>query len=69
MKSNTALNTFECDVYVINIDKSLEKRVSDHSNLILKCKRPYMVTNEVLWSSSGDDWYCTQTKAHQKLIF
>ncbi len=47
MKSNTALNTFECDVYVINIDKSLEKRVSDHSNLILKCKCPYMVTNGV----------------------
>ncbi len=29
---HTTLNTSECDVYVINIEKSKEKRVSDHSN-------------------------------------
>ncbi len=45
--SNNALNTSECDVYVINIEKGMEKHVSDHSNHIWKWSRPYMVTNGV----------------------
>ncbi len=42
---HTTLNTSECDVYVINIEKSMEKHVSDHSNHIWKWSPPYMVTN------------------------
>ncbi len=47
LKSNTALTTSECDVYFIDIEKSMEKHVSDHSKYIWKWRRPYMVTNGV----------------------
>ncbi len=37
------LNTSECDAYIINIEISKEKHVSDHSTHTWR--RPYMVTN------------------------
>ncbi len=48
LKSNTAvlplilLNMMS----VINIEKSMEKHVSDHSKRIWKWRHPYMVTND-----------------------
>ncbi len=37
---HTPLNTSECDVYIINIEKSKEKHVSDHSKPYMEMEPP-----------------------------